>query len=44
LKNAEKEQSVSIEIKEKQLVILYQNIGSAEINFYKLDLEVLFST
>jgi len=44
LKNAEKEQSVSIEIKEKQLILLYQNVDSAEINFYKLDLEVLFST
>lgn len=43
LKAAESEESLSFEIEKQSLVVYYQNIDQIELNFYEIDLEVLFS-
>jgi len=43
LKNAEKEESLNVELNGKDLVITYQNLSEFIINFYEINLEILFS-
>jgi len=43
LKNAQKEEILSMELEKTKLIITYQNIKNISIFFYKVDLEVLFS-
>jgi len=43
MKNAEKEESLNVELNGKDLVITYQNLSEFIINFYEINLEILFS-
>ncbi|EGR27080.1 hypothetical protein IMG5_201970 [Ichthyophthirius multifiliis] len=44
LNNSDKDQDINIQIQNKQILIEYQNAEQAELNFYEIDLEILFST
>lgn len=42
-KSADAEESLSFELDKTELIIYYQNLNRIRINYYELDLEVLFS-